>query len=110
MPKEISKVTDSQVCRKFLSIEQRSIEKEINFNLTFPDVKKLLKRKTCYYTGQPMVLTGKTVASNNSLTFDRKDNSKGYIKGNVVACTFSFNQLKDNLTIEQIKALSKTLL
>jgi hypothetical protein len=33
------------------------------------------------------------------------DSSKGYIEGNVVACTVDINQKKDNLSLEEIACL-----
>lgn len=58
------------------------------------DIKRLLERKTCYYTGSRF-----TNSENYRRTIDRVDSSKGYVKGNVVACTHGINQIK-NLILE----------
>lgn len=74
-----------------LSAEKRNLE----FDLNDEDVRSLLERKTCYYTGAKFNNTN----PNFKRTIDRIDCSKGYIKGNVVACTHNINQIK-NLILE----------
>lgn len=64
-------------------------KRNLDFNLTKGDIRKLLTRKTCYYTGEPL--------TDNNRSVDRLDNRKGYVKGNVVACTVKANQLKEHL-------------
>lgn len=43
----------------------------------------------------------------NSPSLDRKDTTKGYIKGNVSVISYAANRLKGNLTVEQIENLLK---
>lgn len=74
-----------------LSAEKRNLE----FNLDDEDVRKLLERKTCYYTGAKF----NNLNPNYKRTIDRIDCSKGYVKDNVVACTHNINQIK-NLILE----------
>jgi hypothetical protein len=76
----------------------------LEFNLTFDYVKKLLEYDKCYYTNVPFTEEGLSARS-----FDRLDNDKGYILGNVVACTVDINGKKNNLTIEEIICLYKKL-
>jgi len=73
------------------SAERRGKE----FDLTFNVVKRLMKRKTCYYTGLKF-----QASPNLHLTIDRVDFTKGYVIGNVVACSNWANQMKNQL-IEQ---------
>jgi hypothetical protein len=40
-------------------------------------------------------------------SLDRKDNSKGYVRGNVFIVSWRANQLKSNATPQEIAALSK---
>jgi hypothetical protein len=45
--------------------------------------------------------------SKNSFSLDRKDNSKGYTKANTRVISFWANQMKGDMTIEQVEALLK---
>ena len=40
-----------------------------------------------------------------SRSFDRIDSAKGYVEGNVVACTVDINGKKSNLSLEEIECL-----
>jgi hypothetical protein len=64
----------------------------------------MLGFKTCYYTGVTFTEDGP-----NARSFDRIDSDKGYIEGNVVACTVDINGKKSNLTIDEIACLYNKL-
>lgn len=83
----------------------------IEFNLTVASMKNLLSAKRCFYTG--IGLTKSTGKEENGelrlsdFTIDRIDGSKGYVKGNVVACCHAANQMKnqfESLGIVGLKA------
>lgn len=95
-------VSDLEIAKKIIKVQQSAQGRGLDFNLTFSEVKKLLNAKRCYYTATTLNDTEKDP---NQRTFDRVDNTKGYINGNVVACSKEFNQIKNNLTIEQIKQM-----
>ena len=98
----ISPPSDLQVAQKMINIFDNAKKREIPFDLSFKEVKRLLTRKTCYFTGVPM----NTIPSHKyQRTFDRVDSFKGYVDGNVVACTQKINGAKDNLSKEEIEAL-----
>ena len=69
----------------------------IDFGLTHTGMKNLLNAKRCFYTG--IVLTKSTGKEDelklSDFTIDRIDGSKGYVKGNVVACCHAANQMKN---------------
>lgn len=90
-----SVVTDEHVARKFLQVKESAKERGIEFGLNLTSVRNLLKAKRCHYTSLPFDHKD----TEASLTFDRLDYKKGYIKGNVVACRKSVNDLK-NVLIE----------
>ena len=91
---------DITVAKKLVMLNQSANKRGIEFGLSFATVKRLLSRKTCYYTGVPFTEA-------NPRSIDRVDNDKGYVDGNVVACTVAVNQLKSNLTVKQLDMLYK---
>lgn len=92
-------VSDVDIAQKLLAIKSSADSRGIEFNLSLRKVKKLLNTKKCYISG---VELNKIQKDDNQLTFDRLDNSKGYIDDNVVACSLRMNRLKGELTIEDI--------
>lgn len=100
----VEDITDIEVAKKMVNIHASASSRNLEFNLSFDYVKKLLEYDTCYYTGVPFTEEG-----NHARSFDRLDNDKGYINGNVVACTIDINGKKNNLTIEEIICLYKKL-
>ena len=96
--------TDLKVCSKMISLNHSAKSRGIEFDLSFKTVKKLLSQKTCFYTKERFstdVLKRRTI--------DRIDASKGYIEGNVVACTHDMNQKKANLTVAEILSMAKSI-
>ena len=104
--KEIVKpvISDVEVAKKLVNIHSSAQSRSLEFNLTFEYVKKLLEYTTCYYTN--VVFTEDGVFARS---FDRVDNDKGYVIGNVVACTVDINGKKNNLSIDEIVCLYKKL-
>lgn len=105
-PKKDNKpiISDVEVAKKLVNIHSSAQSRNLEFNLTFECVKKLLEYTTCYYTNVPFTEDGP-----NARSFDRVDNEKGYVVGNVVACTVDINGKKNNLSIEEIVFLYKKL-
>lgn len=99
-------VPDIAVANKFILLRKSAKKRGIEFNLSLTSVRNLLNAKRCYYTGTPLVRGDDSIPANR-FSVDRKDASKGYIKGNVVACTEEFNHRKSNLTADDIKILYK---
>ena len=104
--KEIVKpvISDVEVAKKLVNIHSSAQSRNLEFNLTFECVKKLLEYTTCFYTNVTFTEDGIYARS-----FDRVDNEKGYVVGNVVACTVDINGKKNNLSIDEIVCLYKKL-
>lgn len=104
--KEITKpiISDVEVAKKLVNIHSSAQSRNLEFNLTFEYVRKLLEYTTCYYTNVQFTEDGIFARS-----FDRVDNDKGYVVGNVVACTVDINGKKNNLSIDEIVCLYKKL-
>lgn len=101
---EGEEITDLEVAKKMMKIFQSAMDRSLEFNLSFVTVKKLLSYKTCYYTSRTFEEDGPYARS-----FDRVDSSKGYVEGNVIACTVDINGKKSNLTVDEIIALYNRL-
>ena len=97
-------ISDVEVAKKLVNIHSSAQSRNLEFNLTFEYVKKLLEYNTCYYTNVIFTEDGGSARS-----FDRVDNDKGYVVGNVVACTIDINGKKNNLSIDEIVCLYKKL-
>lgn len=85
------------VLSKRLQILKSAKSRGLEFNLTDANVRKLLNTKVCYYTG---VTFNENNDPLNIRTFERVDDTKGYVQGNVVVVTLRANRIK-NLLIEQ---------
>ena len=101
--------SDTQVAKKYLSLQQSAHYRGLEFNLSLTSVRNIMNAQKCYYTGKRISYNAPGT-SPNKLTFDRKDASLGYIKGNVVACSHEFNQKKSSLSIKDIELLARKLL
>jgi hypothetical protein len=103
--KEIKpQIPDIEVAKKLVNIHSSAQSRNLEFDLSFEYVRKLLEYTTCFYTNVPFTEDGP-----HSRSFDRVDNDKGYVIGNVVACTTDINGKKNNLTIDEITCLYKKL-
>lgn len=102
-----------------ISYTRKARDCKHEFSLTFAEYKRLWNTKRCYYTGAVLPLRGKKWDDTekwNRPTIDRVDNTKGYVTGNVVVCSYSFNQLKaiwenplNAVTVSNIKSAMKKL-
>jgi hypothetical protein len=92
-----------QIAIKYQSLYNSATKRDLAFDLSLADVGKLLTRKTCYYTGAR--LKGSGVSRR---TIDRLDADLGYVKGNVVACTHTANQLKNYLFESEFSEIRTT--
>lgn len=93
-------IPDIEVAKKMINLQQSATSRNIEFDLSFETVKHLMTRTNCYYTGIKFEDEGKM-----ALSVDRVDSRKGYVEGNVVACTVDINSKKSNLSHDEIKML-----
>ena len=87
---------DLEIATRYVRKAESSRDRGIPFLLSFTSYKNLMRAKRCYYSG--IKLTQKPIGEKGirqtDRTLDRIDNSKGYEKGNVVACCHSVNKFK----------------
>lgn len=91
---------DVEIVKRYQSTIHSAESRNLEFNITFAEFKKIHNTKKCFYSGIRLV-------HGVNFTLDRVDNSLGYISGNVVACDKKINALKANLTIDQINLIYK---
>lgn len=80
---------DLRIAKWYLSKADNAKANGHEFTLSFAQFKKIVQRKTCYYTLLPFQGT-----EDYKRTLDRIDNTKGYIPGNVVVCLNVVNNIK----------------
>lgn len=86
---------DLYVADKLRRKADNARERGIEFAMTFQSMKNILSAKKCHYTGLALTKARHGLPLRGSdLTIDRIDCEKGYVKGNVVACSYAANQLK----------------
>lgn len=83
---------DLLVAEMFVWLAGSAKRRGKEFNLSLADVKRLVKRKKCQYTGATFTEEGP-----NRRSFDRLNPDVGYVVGNVFAVTFAANQIKNEL-------------
>lgn len=77
----------------------RATAKGLEFDLTISDIRIPL---VCPILGIPLEVSHNTITSSNSPSLDRIDNSKGYIRGNIIVISWRANRLKGDGTLEEI--------
>ena len=95
-------IPDIEVARKLVNIHSSAQSRNLEFDLTFEYVKKLLEYTTCFYTNVPFTDDGPHARS-----FDRLDNDKGYYKSNIVLCSLMANMARNTLVEDEWKELIK---
>jgi hypothetical protein len=84
-----------KVMSKYKSKRNDARNRGLDFDLSFQSVKNLMLAKRCAYTGITLTdpIDGSPVRGSDR-TIDRVDASKGYVRGNVVACCHAINHMK----------------
>lgn len=83
-------------------VKTRALKTGKEFNLTIEDI---VIPSHCPVLGIPLNAENTYHAKDNSPSLDRVDNSKGYIKGNVLMVSFKANRLKSDATPDEILAV-----
>ena len=86
---------EERVALKYINLKRSASRRQKDFDLKLADIRRLVTRKTCYYTGVSIGIYEDQHP--NQLTIDRLDPEKGYDKGNVVACSHTANQFKNKI-------------
>lgn len=101
------------VSRKFYQKYLNAQNRKIEFDLNLTTIRNLLRAKTCPYTGITMHIyvgmkQGDTIPD-DSLSIERVDNDKGYVKGNVIAVSHKANKNRGDISPKQIEKMYKLM-
>ena len=81
---------------RYRVLKYESKNRGLELDITFEEFDKLISNKVCHYCHGKLSETGAAL--------DRKNNSKGYLKSNVVPCCKHCNMIKsDKLTYKEAK-------
>ena len=100
---------EGRIANKWTALQKSAKKRGKEFNLSLSDVRSLMRRKTCAFTGVVLVDTYVGEIPPNLRTIDRLDNDKGYVRGNVVVCSHYINQAKGCLTMKELGGIYKVL-
>lgn len=83
----------------------------LEFSLTIEDLVNQYNKqnKVCFYSGGEFAELKKQKIQFNTLSVDRFDSNKGYIKDNIVLCLNCINMLKSNFCFSKIKSVFKNI-
>ena len=104
------------ITKKLTTYKSRSKEQNRPFDLDAEYLIQLwnFQNGKCFYTGEAIDFTLTTVSQNypHMLTpsLDRLSPMRGYVKGNVVWCSYKINRMKSDLTYKEFIELSMTVL
>lgn len=100
--------------RQMGGYRRRARKRSLGFDLDTDFLLELfhLQEGRCYYTNVELEWEsfGKGTASPNSMTVDRRDPSRGYVRDNVVLCTYLCNTMKSDLQEQDFYSLCQAVL
>lgn len=86
--------------KKLNSTVESARRRNKEFSLTLLYTNNLMKHTHCAYTGKPFV---NEINHDDSMTFERIDNSIGYVDGNVIPVCASINHLRGSKTLLELQ-------
>ncbi len=92
----------------FNSSRGNAKKRELEHTITVDYLKETfdIQKGLCYYTGKPMLMDIRGLKnSNDSVSVDRIDSSKGYIEGNIVLCRWVVNRMKNDISKQEFLKL-----
>lgn len=101
--------TDSALTGLFSSYRTTAKRRNFDFNLSIEEFKEITS-KNCYYCEiEPSSRMEKHKYIYYYNGIDRVDNSKGYIKGNIVPCCTQCNTKKGGMSLDMVKKVMEFL-
>lgn len=96
---------------RFLAARDRAKRHNIPFNITLEYLENLWKEQQglCALSGIPMTFELKIGRTHTNLSIDKIDREKGYILGNVQLVCMACNQIKSDLSDEEVYYFCKSI-
>lgn len=91
---EYKKLFPKNIQNKHSSLSNKCKANNRDFNLTYLSLLNIKSAKKCHYLGIRLDIPIGPLADSSKATIDRKNPRLGYVKGNVVACSYLANQIK----------------
>ncbi len=91
---------------KYYNVKGNAERRNIQFNISKVDFLNIIKKYkgNCEYCGVKTIISKKWDLK--TMSIDRKDNNKGYSKGNIVICCYLCNSIKHKIfTFEDMKCI-----
>ena len=97
-----------EVCRRLLAGSRwRAKQRGEDNSLVLRDIVELWGEGVCSVSGEPLERGGES--RDNSPSLDRVDNTKGYVRDNVVIMAWRLNRIKHNSTLRELELLVEFL-
>lgn len=102
---QLNSTIEKYLSYRFARMNRTSIVRGINVSISKEDFMNQfhIQNGKCFYTGVDLICKVGREKERGVLSIDRVDTTKGYVKGNVVFCTYRINSVKNDLTLEEIK-------
>jgi len=97
-------IIDKDLKQLVNNLKASAKKRNIHFDLTTADIDDLGIPLTCPILKIPIFFHRGHV-KDDSISFDRIDSSKGYIKDNIVIISYRANKLKSDATLEEMEAI-----
>lgn len=94
-----------QCYRKLEQIRISAKRRGLDFNLSLRDVNNISSQKYCAYSGEKF--QNKKAQHDDKLTYERVDNNKGYVRGNVVPVKMKYNTMRADHSLDDLKAICR---
>lgn len=96
---------------RFLGARERALKSSANFNITLDYIKDLWNRQDgiCALSGVPMTFLLREGRTPTNVSIDKIDRTKGYTIGNIQLVCMACNQIKSDLTEQEMYNFCKKI-
>src|SRR5690606_16945093 len=104
-PQSEAQLLEIRAIKKWMFKQKEAKSRGIDFELSVEEMKELIQKNQCYYSGIELKHYEDEGGDPppDQFTIDRVDNKLGYVKGNVVPCSYEVNAIKSAGDAETIE-------